>query len=77
MDREGFADALRQARERHGWRQDELATMLSRRQSAVSNWEGGKSLPSAEDVFALERTLELDPGTIGVQPVEVHGAQLA
>lgn len=75
MDREGFADALRQARERRGLRQDELASMLDRRQSAVSNWESHKSLPEAEDVFRIERCLELDPGTLsqflGYMPVGI------
>lgn len=65
MDREGFSDALRQARERKGLHQDQLATALGlKSQSAVSGWESGKSLPQPEDVFRVESCLDLDPGTL-------------
>ncbi len=74
MDREAFATALRQARERRGLRQDELAEELGYRQSSLSAWESAKSLPTAEDVFRTEALLDLDPGTLsrhlGYLPVD-------
>jgi len=55
-------------------KQEELAGLLGTTQSSVSGWVNGKYEPSAATVFAMERVLELEPGTLsrplGYLPVD-------
>jgi Zn-dependent peptidase ImmA (M78 family)/DNA-binding XRE family transcriptional regulator len=54
-----IAGAIRQARERRGWPQAELARRLGLTQTAVSYWEAGKRSPGVDDVLALAEALEV------------------
>lgn len=51
------AGAIRKARKAKGLKQHELASMLGVSQAKVSNWEIGKSVPSAAEKRALRQTL--------------------
>lgn len=59
-----FAAALAQARQGLGLSQARLAERLGMGQSAAWSWEQGEVEPSPEIVFALERELELDGGSL-------------
>ena len=65
-----LAEALRSRR----MKQEDLARSLGTTQSSVSGWINGKYEPAATTVFAIERSLELDPGSLsrplGYLPVE-------
>ena len=65
-----LADALKS----RGMKQDDLARSLGTTQSSVSGWINGKYEPSADTVFTIERSLDLDPGflsrPLGYLPVE-------
>lgn len=62
--RQRFGAALRRHLKLWGLSQAALAERLGTAQSAVSAWASGKSAPSPERVFALERVFELSPGTL-------------
>ena len=62
--RQRFGAALRRHLKLWGMTQAALAERLGTAQSAVSAWAGGKSAPSPERVFDLERVFELSPGTL-------------
>lgn len=75
MTTESFALALTKARQTRGLSQSGLGRALGRgRQSTVSGWEAGESIPPPDTVFALERVLDLPPGSLsrhlGYTPVE-------
>lgn len=53
------AGAIKDARERRGWSQAELARRLGLTQTAVSYWEAGKRSPGVDDLFALSEALEV------------------
>lgn len=59
-----FGAALRRHLKLWGLSQAALAERMGTAQSAVSAWVSGKSAPSPERVFELERILELSPGTL-------------
>lgn len=59
-----FGAALRRHLKLWGLSQAALADRLGTTQSAVSAWAGGKSAPSPERVFDLEKVFELSPGTL-------------
>ena len=55
-------------------KQEDLARILGTTQSSVSGWINGKYEPAAATVFCIERSLDMDPGTLsrplGYLPVE-------
>lgn len=59
-----FADigeALREARDRLGLTQTQMADRLGRTQVQISKWESGESLPRTEDVRDVAREYKLKP----------------
>jgi transcriptional regulator with XRE-family HTH domain len=62
--RRRFSAALRRHLKLWGLSQAALAERLGTTQSAVSAWAAGKSAPSPERVFELEKVFELSPGTL-------------
>lgn len=75
--REVFRKALRRAREARGLSKRGLARKVGVTQSAVWQWEEGKTAPRPETAAALERALGLQPGalaqSLGYLPVEGVG----
>ncbi len=66
-----YGEIIREARERRGWTQQELADALSSSTTSISNWERQNTRPSIEDTNALCRLL----GELGSQVLdEVHGS---
>jgi transcriptional regulator with XRE-family HTH domain len=59
-----FRRALRRAREAAGQSQSALARNLGLSRSAVWQWEGGRAIPDEAHVAALERELQLQPGSL-------------
>lgn len=53
-----MGDRLRDARERKGYTQDELAELLGRHRASISNWERGT--PPRNTLGLLRKVLELD-----------------
>lgn len=53
------ARAIRNARERRGWSQSDLARRLNRTQTAVSYWEAGKRAPGLDDLVDLATVLDV------------------
>ncbi|MGH9266496.1 MAG: helix-turn-helix domain-containing protein, partial [Acidimicrobiales bacterium] len=83
--RQRFGRLLADAMTARGMKQEDLAGRLGTTQSTVSGWINGRYEPSPETVFAIERTLELEPGHLsrplgylpaddGANPVSVEGA---
>jgi transcriptional regulator with XRE-family HTH domain len=72
--RDAFRQALRHAREEHGWSQRQLAQQVGVSHSAISSWERGSSLPEPTNVVDLEGALSLESGTLarllGYMPLE-------
>ncbi|MGH9039540.1 MAG: helix-turn-helix domain-containing protein [Acidimicrobiia bacterium] len=62
--RQRFGAALRRHLKLWGLSQGALADRMGTAQSAVSAWASGKSAPSPERVFELEKIFELSPGTL-------------
>lgn len=54
------ARGIRDARERLGWSQSELARRLGLTQTAVSYWEAGKRSPGLEELLQLADALEVE-----------------
>ena len=52
---------IRDAREKRGLSQYELADLLGVRNTSISTWELGKVNPSPENMVALITVLDLDP----------------
>ena len=52
--------ALKQAREKHGWSQRELASRLGLTQTHISGIESGKIVPRYDTLLELVRTLDND-----------------
>lgn len=65
-DIEAFRRTLRLAVERRGLSQTDLAEKLGVSQNSVSTWLLGRSVPEPERVFAIERALDVDPGSLSV-----------
>jgi putative transcription factor len=57
--REDYAEAIRQAREKKKWTQNDLANQLLERLSLVRRVESGKMKPNVKIVEKLERKLEI------------------
>ncbi len=53
-----IAHRLREARERRGWSQAELARRLDKTQTAISYWEAGKRTPGLDDLLELSFALD-------------------
>ena len=72
--RRRFGLLLANALKARGLKQEDLASSLGTTQSSVSGWINGKYEPGAGTVFAIEQTLEMDPGylsrPLGYLPVE-------
>ena len=72
--RQRFGRLLAEAMKARGIKQDELAGRLGTTQSTVSGWINGRYEPAPGTVFAIERTLELEPGhlsrPLGYLPVD-------
>jgi len=62
--RDAFRHALRSAREDAGFSTRKLAGALDLSQSAVWQWEEGRTLPRPEMVTAAERALGVEPGRL-------------
>ena len=60
----GFGRALGKALRDRNMRQEDLARSLGTTQSSVSGWINGKYEPAAATVFALERSLGMEPGSL-------------
>lgn len=54
------ARRIREARDRLGWSQSELASRLNRTQTAISYWEAGKRSPGLDDLIELADALQHD-----------------
>ena len=69
-----FGRLLAGALKAQGLKQEDLAARLGTTQPSVSGWVNGRYEPAAETVFAIERTLGLEPGylsrPLGYLPVE-------
>ena len=59
-----FRRALRRAREAAGESQSGLSVKIGVSRSAVWQWETGRALPTEANVAALERRLNLQPGSL-------------
>ena len=59
-----FRRALRRAREAAGQTQSGLSLKIGVSRSAVWQWEGGRAVPTEENVATLERELQLQPGAL-------------
>ena len=59
-----FRRALRRAREAAGQTQSGLSLKIGVSRSAVWQWEEGRAVPTEENVAALERELQLQPGAL-------------
>lgn len=57
---EDIRRALKQAREKHGWSQRNLASRLGLTQKHVSNIESGKIVPRYDTLLELVRILDWD-----------------
>ena len=55
-----LSDRIRQAREKQGMTQENLAERMDVSRQAVSKWELGGSLPSPENLLLLSTVLEAD-----------------
>ncbi|KRI73807.1 helix-turn-helix transcriptional regulator, partial [Acinetobacter baumannii] len=52
--------SLIQARKSKGFTQEELAGLMNRQKTTVSNWENGYSSPTLADAFKIAKLLETD-----------------
>ena len=62
--RRSLAEALRAAREEHGFTQELVAQRLGVSRQAVSKWETGKADPSTTNLLALASLYEIDPADL-------------
>lgn len=62
--RKRFGSRLKEARERKGWSQNKLATMLGEgvRQNHISKYEAGNAMPRPERVIYLSSILDVSEG---------------
>jgi transcriptional regulator with XRE-family HTH domain len=59
-----LATKLRTLRKRQGLTQAQLGKLLHRRHPTVSDWERGKSLPTARDIKRYEEICQVTPGAL-------------
>lgn len=55
---------IRDARERRGWTQADLAAMLNRTATSISYWESGQRSPGLEDIVELADVLGIKASTL-------------
>lgn len=55
-----IGERLRSLRVARGLSQDQLANKIQRRQATISAWEGGRTLPSLEDLYDLAFIFDVD-----------------
>lgn len=55
---------IRDARERRGWTQADLANMLNRTPTSISYWESGQRSPGLEDIVELADVLGIKASTL-------------
>ena len=79
----GLGTAIRQARERRGWTQAELARELQVSQQTLSRWEAGRSSPGRRALEVLADALGMDRHELGIgnavpisSPVRPHTKSL-
>lgn len=68
---------VRQARERLGLKQSDLASRINVKQSAVSQWENGKATPSLENRISLAAALNIPLSDLLPEAGEVPREALA
>jgi len=64
MQREEFRELLRERRQARRLSLSVLGGLVGVSKSAVAQWESGRSLPVPAKVPALERALDLEPGSL-------------
>ncbi len=64
------SEALRKAREKKGYKQDELAKQVFTTRQSISNWENGKKTPTLENVDRLAKILDVSIDDLIVRKVE-------
>lgn len=72
-EREKFefkSEALRKAREKKGYKQDELAKQVFTTRQSISNWENGKKVPTLANVDRLAQILDVSIDDLIVRKVE-------
>jgi transcriptional regulator with XRE-family HTH domain len=75
MSQEDIATALRERRRGNGLSQQDLAARLNISQPSISQWEGGKSVPSADQLKKIESILggltdtKKDEGNVELPPI--------
>lgn len=77
-----FGATVKRLREEHGWTRRDLADRLGVGVTAIGNWEQGLRGAEEQNVVALERVFELEPGTLGwilgqSPPPEIHSPEMA
>lgn len=63
-------EALKNARETKGYKQDELAKMIFTTRQSISNWENGKRVPTLENVNRLSEILEISMDDLIIRKVD-------
>lgn len=61
-----MGNTIRQARERKGWSQVELAEALGLKQQSVSRWEAGESKPRSATLAAVTAALDFTESELEV-----------
>ena len=63
---------IKRYREEKGISQEALAELVGVSRQAVSKWEQGQALPTADNLERLEKALELEEGRLGQMPLRVE-----
>ena len=61
---EGFGHAVREAREKHGWSQEELGFEAELDRTYISGIERGVRNPTLESVHRIASALKVSPSTL-------------
>ena len=61
-----MGDIIRRTREEKGISQEKLAEYVGVSRQAVSKWEKGLALPTAENIGRIEQALGLEEGTLSI-----------
>lgn len=77
FDKDEFGRKIRLQRENLGWTQSELAKKLGITKGAISTYELGHSVPSADVIFSLTKALHVSAdyllGITETTAIEVNG----
>jgi transcriptional regulator with XRE-family HTH domain len=60
----GYLDRIAELRKRRGWSQGDLAEKLGVEQPTIQRWESGAREPKFEQLFALAKVLDVQPGSL-------------